>query len=355
MLKCIRKQFKNYNALFISNPVNVNYLTGFTGSRGLILITQKKACFFTDFRYLEYAKKIVPKEFEVIQIDKKWKTDWPGILKKYKIDSLGIEEDYLTYSQFLVLRKISKGVKIIKSEQIIEKLRQFKSTKELQYLKKSQEINEKLLKKTLRFIKPGVTEKDVEWFILENIRAVGADGTSFTPIVAFGNNSSIPHHQNSDRKLKKGDTILIDMGVKYKGYCSDMSRTFFTKKPTDLQAKVYKIVLDAQKAAIKNLKNGVLMSEITNAAMKIIEKAKYKKNFQHGLGHGTGLEIHELPNLGSEKPEKLFKNMITTIEPGIYLPKNFGVRIEDMVIITGAGYQNITKAPKELKAAIIEL
>lgn len=355
MLKDIQKHFKNYSALFISNPINVYYLTGFTGSRGLILITRKKAYFFTDFRYIEYAKKNIPKDFEVIQINKKWKTDWPKLLKKYRITSLGIEENYLTYEQFLGLKKISKGVSFKKAGSVIEKIRQYKIASELKYLKKSQKINEELLKKTLKFIKPGVTEKDVEWFILNNLQEVGAQSVSFMPIVAFGNHSSVPHHQNTDRKLKKGDVILIDMGVKYKGYCSDMTRTFFTKKPTQLQAKVYKTVLDAQKAAIKNLKDGVYISKITGAAMNIIEKAGYKENFQHGLGHGTGLEIHELPNLGTEKPTKIYANMITTIEPGIYLPKNFGVRIEDMVIISHAGHKNITTAPKELKDVIIDL
>lgn len=355
MLKEIRKRFKNFGAIFISNPANIYYLTGFTGSRGLILITQKKACFFTDFRYIGYAKKIVPKDFEVIQIDKKWKTDWPKILKKYNIKSLGIEEGYLTYDQFLGLKKISKGVSLKKADRLVEKLRQLKSAKEIKYLKKSQEINETLLKKTLKFIKPGITEKDVEWFIFENLRSVGAEGVSFTPIVAFGENSAVPHHQNTERKLKKGDVILIDMGVKYKGYCSDMTRTFFTKTPTKLQEKVYNTVLEAQKAAIKKLKNGVFNSKINKAAMDIIERAGYKENFQHGLGHGTGLDIHELPNLASEKNEKLLTNMITTIEPGIYLPKNFGVRIEDMVIITGTGCQNTTKAPKELKAITLKL
>lgn len=355
MLKEIRKHFRNYSALFISNPINVYYLTGFTGSRGLILITLKKAYFFTDSRYIEFAKTSIPKDFKVVQIDKKWKTDWPKILKKYQITSLGIEENYLTYEQFLGLRKISKGVSLKKSELSIEQLRQYKSNIELGYLKQSQKINEELLKKTLKFIKVGVTEKDIEWFILNNLREVGAESVSFTPIVAFGNHSSVPHHQNTNRKLKKGDMILIDMGVKYKGYCSDMTRTFFTKTPTNEQKKVYQTVLDAQNAAINKLKDDVYISKLLDSALKIMEKAGYREYFQHGLGHGTGLEIHELPNLGTEKPTKLFKNMITTIEPGIYLPKNFGVRIEDMVIITHAGHVNITKAPKELKDSIIKL
>ena len=355
MLNAIRKRFHNYQALFISNPVNVYYLTGFTGSRGLILITENNAYFFTDFRYIEYAKKTIPKNFTVVQINKKWKKDWPELLKKYHIKTLGIEENYLTYSQFLSLRKISKGVRLKKSGLIIEQLRKIKSERELGYIEKSQKINENLFHKVKEFLCEGVTEQEVQRFMLNNLYAVGAEDFSFKPIVAFGDHSSIPHHQNSSRKLRKGHVILIDMGLKYKGYCSDMTRTLFTAQPTKLQQKVYQTVLDAQNAAIERLRNGASIARVRNAAMRTIKKAGYEEYFQHALGHGTGLEIHELPNLGTEKPSKLLKNMVTTIEPGIYLPKNFGVRIEDMVIITGAGHLNVTTAPKELKDVIIEL
>jgi len=355
MLKQIRKHFKNYNALFISSPTNVFYLTGFTGSRGMVLITKRKSYFFTDFRYLEYAKKIIPKEFEVMQIDKKWKKDWPKLLKKYRIKNLGFEENFLTVNQYAGLKKISKHVKFKKSGNPIEMVREIKTDKELAMIKKSQKINEKVLAETIKFLKPGKTELEVEWFILQKIHEVTGEEPSFDPIVAFGNHSSIPHHQNTNRKLKKGHVILLDMGVKYKKYCSDMTRTFFTAKPTAKQAHVYETTLKAQNAAIAAIRDNASVKKIVEAAMKPIKQEGYEENFQHALGHGTGLDIHELPSLGIEKPYKLKTNMITTIEPGIYLLKNFGVRIEDMVIITGTGAQNITKAPKELKDVIIKI
>ena len=355
MLKEIRKQFKNFSALFISNPTNVYYLTGFAGSRGLILITKNNAYFFTDFRYLEYAKKIVPKEFKVIKIDKKWKKEWPGILKKYKITSLGFEENFLTVSQYLGLKKLSKGVKFKKSGNIIEQIRRIKSLKELKLIKKAQKINEQVLDDLLKFTKVGKTEIELECFILKQIRERGGDGPSFNPIVAFGNHSAIPHHQNTTRKLKKGDVVLIDMGTKYKHYCSDMTRTYFTKPPSKKQEEAYLAVLNAQKAAIKSIKPNQYISRVRNAGLNIIKKAGYEKNFQHALGHGVGLDIHELPSLGIEKPSKLLENMVVTVEPGVYLEKNFGVRIEDMVIITHTGFENITKANKELKDAIIKI
>jgi len=355
MLKEIRSKFSNFKALFISDPINVRYLTGFTGSRGMILITKKKAYFFTDFRYIEYAKKIIPKEFQVIEVNKKWKKDWPTLLKKLRISSIGFEENFLTVSKLSGLKKISKGIKFKKAGNIIEQIRQIKTNEELRLTKKSQKINEKILQDVKKILKKGISEKDVEWFILSKTREYGCEEPAFNPIVAFGSNSSIPHHQNSNRKLKKGDVVLIDMGVKYKGYCSDMTRTFFTKKPSTLQAKVYNIVLSAQKAAIHKLKHGASIFTINKAARNIIDKAGYKENFQHGLGHGTGLNIHELPNLGAEKDTKLQQNMITTIEPGIYIEKDFGIRIEDMVIISRSGNCNITKARKELADAIIKI
>ena len=341
--------------LFISKPENVYYLTGFTGSRGMVLLTKGKKYFFTDFRYIEYARNVVPNSFKVIQIDKQWKKDWPGLIKKLKIKNLGIEENFLTIHQFNELKKISKGVKLKNSLEAIENLREIKSNNEFELLKKSQQINEEILKIVTKKLKPGVTEKQIEWLILEQIHSSGADGPSFIPIVAFGDHSSIPHHQNTQRKLQKGDTVLLDMGVKYKHYCSDMTRTFFTSNPDKLLEKVYSTVLAAQKNAIKSLKPDVQNSKVNKAANDIIKKAGYLENFQHGLGHGVGLEIHESPNLAAEKPFRLKENMITTIEPGIYLKNHFGVRIEDMVKITRAGYENFTKAPKELKDIILKI
>ncbi len=355
MLKQIRKHFKNFNALFISDPLNVYYLTGFTGSRGMILITKRKAYFFTDFRYLEYAKKIVPPDFEVMQIDKKWKQDWPKILKKFRVKDLGFEENYLTVNQYAGLKKISKGVRFKKAGNIVEQIREIKQGYEIARMRKSQRINEQVLDEVLNYLKVGRTETEVEWFIIKAQRELGAEDSSFDPIVAFGSNSAIPHHQNTNRKLKKGHTILIDMGVKYKHYCSDMTRTFFTSKPTTRQAKVYETVLASQQAAIDALKHNATVANVVKAAMKPIKEKNMEEYFQHALGHGSGLNIHELPNLGIEKPYKLKENMITTIEPGIYLPKNFGVRIEDMLIISRTGAKNITNAPKQLKDIIIKI
>ncbi|MFC1599754.1 M24 family metallopeptidase [Patescibacteria group bacterium] len=355
MLKQIRKHFKNFNALFISDPLNVYYLTGFTGSRGLILITKRKAYFFTDFRYLEYAKKIVPDDFEVVQIDKKWKEDWPKILKKFRVKDLGFEENYLTVNQYAGLKKISKGVRFKKAGNIVEQIREIKQGYEIARLRKSQRINEQVLDEALNFLKVGRTESEVEWFIIKAQRELGAEDSSFDPIVAFGSNSAIPHHQNTNRKLKKGHVVLLDMGVKYKHYCSDMTRTFFTAKPTTRQAEIYETVLASQQAAIDSLKHNITVASVVKSAMAPIKEKNLEEYFQHALGHGAGLNIHELPNLGITTPYKLKENMITTIEPGIYLPKNFGVRIEDMLIISRTGAQNITKAPKQLKDVIIKI
>ena len=178
---------------------------------------------------------------------------------------------------------------------------------------------------------------------------------SFRPIVGFGANSAIPHHQNTDKKFKKGDVVLVDMGFIYGGYCSDMTRTFFTKKPSDLEAQIYNTVLKAQEAAIKHMKIGNTGGDCDKIARDIIAKAGYGKNFGHSLGHGIGLEVHESPNVGPNSKDKLVEHCVITSEPGIYLAGQFGVRIEDMIHVTKKGPVNLAKFPKKLEDVTIKI
>ena len=337
--------------LLLTSPSNIRYLSNFTGSKAVILKLPNKTYFFTDSRYFEEAKKIIPPIFN-LQIYKKgeFKDEWQKILKKHRLKEIHFEANHLTYSALKYWRKISRPVKLKPQTGEIEKLRTKKSAQEIRLLKKSQQINEQVFYTVKKHLKTGITEKEIAWKIQETAHKLGCDELAFPPIVAFGKSTSIPHHKTGPGKLKKGDMILIDMGVKYKGMCSDMTRTLFTAKPTSEQEKAYQTVLQAQKNAIRKLKPGITGHKAWQLAAKIIDS----EYFTHGLGHGIGLDIHESPSLAEKSKSKIKEGMVMTVEPGLYLPNKFGIRIEDMGVLRDK-FENFTKAQKELKDCIVEV
>lgn len=342
-------------AFLITNKSNIAYLSNFTGSSGFMVLTKTKKYLFTDFRYIERAKNTIPQKIKIVDITKMWrnpkrlKENWQNILEKHKIKILGVEESNLTVEKYKKFKKISKKIAFIDTSGKIENLREIKSKNEIELVTKSQRINEKVLlsiKKIIQSSRTPITESDLAWKIKELGHKYGAEDISFEPIVAFGSNSAIPHHLSGNNKLKKGDLVLIDMGMKYKGYCSDMTRIVFTAKPTKEQKKIYNIVLTAQKTAIKNIKAGITGEKADKFSRDIIKKAGYGKNYEHSGGHGLGLDIHEQPALNDKYKKTLKENSIITVEPGIYLHGKFGIRIEDMILITKNGCKTLTKSPK---------
>ncbi|HAU39430.1 TPA: hypothetical protein DCW56_00665 [Candidatus Peregrinibacteria bacterium] len=333
---------KIMNLLITSEP-NIRYLSNFTGSKAIILQTPKHNYFITDARYFDEAKKIIPQDFI---LEKYKKTDfedfWAKTLKKHHIKELFFEADHLTYSALKKWKEISRPTKLLPQSGGIEKLRAIKKAEEIALITHSQRINEQIFYSIIKLLKPGIKESEIAWRIHE----IGRD-LSFEPIIAFGKNSGIPHHQSDNTRLKKGDVVLIDMGVKYKGYCSDMTRTLFTKTPTQFEAKIYETVLETQNKAVSKIKPGITGHKTWSAATQIFKKNGYLENFTHGLGHGVGLQIHESPNLAEKSKDKLKEGMIITLEPGIYIEGKFGVRIEDMGIVTKDGFKNLTKVDKK--------
>lgn len=238
---------------------------------------------------------------------------------------------------------------------ITDKKRIIKKKHELDCIIRAQNITDKILIRLKKWLKQGVTEKDIEWEITKIAHELGAEALSFIPIVAINENSATPHHKNSNKKIKRGDIILIDMGVKVNGYCSDMSRMIFTKEPTKKQRAIYELVLKAQKMAISKIKAGVTGKKIDAVARDIITKAGYGKYFVHSLGHGVGLDIHELPKLSIKYEDKIPAGAVVTVEPGVYLPGKFGVRIEDMVVVGDKKVRNLTSSPKSIQSCVIRL
>lgn len=360
MLTKIRKKLakENLDAISITNLINIRYLTGFTGTSASLIITKKKAWFCTDGRYLEYVKKILPKNFILIDIQKISGKKREKFLLKNKIKHLGFESESVSVERYTTSKKLLKKIHLKPAKNTVEEVRITKTKNEIKNIIQAQRIAEKVLNEIIKkYLKPyfrsGITEKQIAWEIERLGHEFGADTISFSPIVGFGPNSAVPHHQNTDKKFKKGDIILIDMGMKYQGYCSDMTRTFFTAPPTPLQKKVYEIVLEAQEKGIHAMKPEITGEKIDKIAREHIKKAGFEKNFTHSYGHGIGLEVHEVPTLSAKAKNTLPQNTIVTAEPGIYLEGKFGVRIEDMCLIEKSGTKNLTNFPKKLSHIIL--
>ena len=335
-LQTIIKQ-KKLSAVLITNPINVRYLCGFIGTNGKLLVSQKKATLITDFRYLRVAKKQISKQIAISN----QKDGIKKIAGKFK--TLGLEGDHLSYKHFLAYRKKLKGVSIKSISGLVEGLRIIKDKDEIKIIKKAVTIANKAFKEFIKTIMVTQSGSEMEWSFLSIIRRLGGDGFSFPPIICFGKNTANVHHMKSDNKLKRGDKIMIDFGIKYKGYCTDMTRMIYTKKPSDEEQELYLLVLKANKTAIKSIKTGMKACDLDKTARDIIEKAGYGEYFGHATGHGIGLKVHELPKVSKDTKEspnklKIKPGMVFTIEPGIYSDKfKGGVRIEDMAYVNKKG------------------
>lgn len=347
-------------AKLITDKTNIAYLSNFTGSSGFMLLTKTKKYLFTDSRYILRAEKSIKKGIEIIDITRVWRNKkelaehWQKLLQKHKVKTLGVEESDLTVSSYKRYKKISPKIKFFDISGELEKTREIKSKEEIKMMVKSQNINEKVFKEIKKIVQDSlasgkkILEKDLAWKIKELGNKFGAEEVSFDPIIGFGENSAIVHHNPGSDRLKKGQIILVDMGMKYHGYCSDMTRMIFTGTPSPKQKEVYNTVLKAQMTAIKGIKAGINASKADELARKVIEDAGYGEYYSHAGGHGVGLDIHETPSLSKNFKGKLKENSIITIEPGIYLPGEFGVRIEDMLLVTKKGNKNLTKIKKTI-------
>ena len=332
----------------IQNPVNRFYLSGFRSSAGMIVLTENKAVLLVDFRYFEKAKKTV-QNMEVV-LANNFFANAKEMLETENIKKILPETDFINLDSFERMQKAFEGIEVSNDNslsQTISSLRQIKSAEETKCIKKSQGITDNAFAHILNFIKAGVTEREVALELEFFMRKTGSEGVAFDTIAVSGKNSSLPHGVPTEKPLENGDFLTMDFGAVYNGYCSDMTRTVAVGYVTDEQQKVYDTVLKAQLSALKEIGPNKVCKEIDKIARDIIN-AEYEGCFGHGLGHSVGLEIHENPALNTRDETLLKAGVIMTVEPGIYIPDKFGVRIEDMVLITDTSYENLTKSPKEL-------
>ncbi|MDD4900418.1 MAG: aminopeptidase P family protein [Candidatus Omnitrophica bacterium] len=330
------------DGLFVSFSPNISYLTSSVSRDSFLLIGSKKSIYFTDARYTEEARRTI-KGCEIRQINGSFYQTLLNACLELKIKRLGFEARHLSFSGYKNLKKELKNkVSLQPTEGIVENFRKIKSSQELQKIRKATEIAIAALLFIRSKITPGKTELQIAGELERFIRQKGASGAAFDIIVACGPNSAFPHHLTSNRKIKKDDLVLIDLGVDYLGYKSDLTRAFFLGKINVLAKKIYSIVKEAQAEAIKRIKPGIAVKSIDAASRDFIAQKGYGETFSHSLGHGVGLEVHEAPGLSKKDASVLKEGMVLTIEPGIYLPGRFGIRIEDMVLVTQKGVERLS-------------
>jgi Xaa-Pro aminopeptidase len=333
-------------ALYITNPENRFYLSGFTGTAGSLLLGLNNSYLFTDFRYTGQAARECP-DYQVIETS----GESSEVLREYLtgegISLLGLEGDYLTYNQFQTLKEKLGGVELKTVDGLVEELRARKDKDETAFIEEAVRLADEAFKEVLPLIRPGVPEREVALQLEYFMRRMGAEGAAFKTIVASGYRSALPHGVASSRIMAPGDFVTLDFGAVYNGYHSDITRTVVLGRPEKKQEEIYQLVLEAQMSAIESLRAGIKASDVDGAARRIIEQAGYGKQFGHGTGHGVGLSIHEKPRLSAKDQSLLEEGMVVTIEPGIYLPGWGGVRIEDTVLVLNGGCRVLTRTPKE--------
>lgn len=339
---------ENLDALLLVSSQNRQYATGFKSSAGAVVIMQSAAYFFTDSRYIESAK-LNAKGVEVAQvtIEKSTEKLICEALLSHSCKRVGAEDKFLTSYDWNFFEK-SFNINLIPAQNVMEKLRSVKEPYEVQSISAAQRIAEKALQETMPLIKPGIMEREIAAELTYRMLLLGAEGNSFDPICIAGAKTSMPHGVPGDEKVKNGDFVTMDFGCIKNGYCSDMTRTVAVGFATSEMKKVYNTVLSAQLAGIEIAKAGVTGADVHLAGARVIEDAGYGEYFGHGFGHSVGLDIHEAPNASPGNKKPLEAGNVITAEPGIYLPERFGVRIEDMILITDCGNENLTNAPKEL-------
>ena len=337
---------RGLDAVLLQGDVNRNYMSGFKGDESYSIITMDKAIFITDSRFTEQATQEV-KDYEVREYQRPFEAFLDKIVKEFNIKKLGFEENVLTYELYNSYKE-AVSCELIPLNGVLETLREIKCEKEIEIMRKAQNIADKGFEHILKFIKPGMTEREIGLELEFYMRKLGATGLSFPSIVASGVRSSLPHGMATEKVVENGDFLTLDFGVVYDGYCSDMTRTIVIGEPNEKMKEIYNVVLKAQEAALKAVKPGISCYDLDKIARDIITEAGYGEYFGHGLGHGVGRVVHELPMVNFRSKEILKPGMVITDEPGIYIPNFGGVRIEDIILVTEDGYEVFSKSPKEL-------
>ena len=338
------------DALLLCDEANMHYLCSFSPSEGMILITKDGGAYhLVDSRYTETAQNHSKETgLSVIEIEKNFFDELKILAEKHNIKSLVFENETISYARFNKIKDTLENTEFINLDDKLMRIRNRKDAGEIELLKKANAIAEKSFLELLNYVEEGKTEKELEAQFNYLMAKNGSDGLSFDTILLSGPRTSMPHGVPSDRRLKKGEFVLFDFGATYKGYHSDMTRTVALGSADDEMREMYYLVLKAQLAGIDALKAGVRCKDVYQAAWDVLNEKNMAQYFRHGLGHGVGLEIHEGFNSSPRSEDTYEIGNVTSVEPGIYLPDKFGIRIEDVCVVTESGNMNISTINKEL-------
>jgi Xaa-Pro aminopeptidase len=328
---------RNIDALLLTTDVNIQYLTDFPAQESWLLVTRERAFYITDFRYIQEAKEGLKGIVSIKQYTQCLPATLFELVKTHKIKKLGFDEKQTSVACLKKLRSYCpRRTKLIPATGLTEGLREIKENREIEAIQEALKVQNNALILLKKVVKPGLTERQVSVFLEGYVKKLGLK-FSFSPIIASGPNSAYPHAKVTDRALKNNEPLLIDFGIDVKGYKSDLTRNFFLGRMTPRYRQVFTATALAQKEAISLIRPGVTVAEVDEHARKVLRRFGLAKYFGHSLGHGVGLEIHENPRLSVKSSAILEPGMVVTVEPGVYLPGQFGVRVEDMVLVTKQG------------------
>jgi Xaa-Pro aminopeptidase len=335
---------RQLDRMLVLNLINIRYLTGFTGTNGACVCGPGVRLFFTDFRYTERAEAEV-EGWEILTIA----NDWLGGIAEHLQGRVGFEDDHMSVRLLEKLKeKLPDGVEMTAAGGRVEELRRVKDDGELALIEEAAKLADEALRWSTEQGLAGKTEREVARAFEARIRELGGD-PSFPAIVAAGPNGALPHAEPGEREIGQGELVVFDMGAAIDGYCSDGTRTFATGDPGEEAIEVYEVVRRAQQASLEAIRAGIEGEDVDKVAREVIEAAGHGDRFGHGLGHGVGLELHEAPRLSLRSDDVLAPGEVVTVEPGIYLPGELGVRIEDLVVVTEDGLRNLSSLPKDLQ------
>ncbi len=340
---------KNMDACIITGRANTIYFSGFTGTTSVMLIGLDKAWLVVDFRYTIQAKEQVFEGIEVVEQQESSNSTINVLMAQNSIESIGFEGNVLTFSEYQKMKiSLNKAKSFVSLDGLVDKLRIIKDDDEIESIQQAVLLGDKVFDQIINFIKPGMKETDVSAEMEYIMKKLGAKGPSFETIVGAGYRSAMCHGTATDNVIKKGDAVVLDFGVIYRNYCSDMTRTIFIGEPNTELRKIYGIVKKAQEEALAGIVSGMKGSDADKIARDIITESGYGDAFGHSLGHGVGVEIHEEPRLSVKSEDILTDGMVFSVEPGIYVEGLGGVRIEDMVVLVDGKPRNFTTSTKDM-------